>query len=167
VTAPPPGVLHWHALRIKSRHEFATRDALREAGIEEFLPTCEVSSAWSDRTQIVTKPLFPGYTFARFDPAQKARVFVRGVLEILSLDQVPVPIPDDVIEDLHRVVLSRRTAGLCPYVPGSAVTVSRGPFAGCRGVVTRTSGNALLSIPVEILGRSVSVQIDAKDVSNH
>jgi transcription antitermination factor NusG len=155
----------WYCLRVRHRHEFATRDVLRGAGIEEFLPTFAVSSAWSDRTAVVTKPLFPGYCFARFDAAQKAQVFVRGVLEILSLDNSPVPIPDDVIEAIQIAVLSPRPVVCCPYVAGASVTVSRGPFAGRTGVVIRTSGATTLFIPVEILGRSVPVELDAKDVA--
>jgi transcription antitermination factor NusG len=50
-------------------------------------------------------------------------------------------------------------------VAGASVTVSRGPFAGRTGIVTRTQGNTLLSIPLELLGRMVTVQISADDVS--
>lgn len=160
-----PQLEAWYALRHLSNRVFAVRDALRAAGVTEFLPTYPVETRWTDRTKTTERPLFAGYIFARFDPAHASAILrTRGVFQILSIDQVPVPISDDVIETLRRVVESPRAVACCPYVAGVMVTVERGPFAGRAGVVTRTQGLTTLTIPVEILGRSVSVQIDAADV---
>lgn len=164
VTSSPQGC-HWFALRAQGLREFAVRDELRLAGIEEFLATFITESRWAGRIARVEKPLFPNYIFARFDPdARGAILAIRGVLQILSLDSRPVPISAAVIEDLQRVVLSRKTVACHAYVVGVTVTVSRGPFAGVTGIVSRLRGETTLSIPVEILGRSVQVSIDARDV---
>lgn len=162
----PPPVVRWYALRLRSRFEFSVRDTLRAAGIEEFLPTMATESRWSDRTAIVTRALFPGYLFARFDDATAAAdiVATRGVVEILSIGLRPEPISDDAIADLRRAVESRAIVGTCPYVAGSTVRVKSGPFAGIEGIVTRVKDGALLTIPMPILGRSVNVAIDASDV---
>jgi transcription antitermination factor NusG len=152
-------------LRLRSRFDFTVRDALRAAGVEEFLPTYSRTTRWSDRTNVTTRPLFSGYCFARFDAADKARVFVRGVVEILSIDQAPIPISDDVIEDLRRVVESPAPCSPCAYVVGERVRVKSGPFAGILAIVTRTQGETTLTLPIEILGRAVSVQIDTRDVA--
>jgi transcription antitermination factor NusG len=165
VAACTPHACHWHALRLASRHEFAVRDALRAANVTEFLPTFTVESRWSDRIATVVRPLFAGYIFARFAASEAAQVTrIRGVVNILSIDQKPVPISDGVIADLRRAVESPAPLVLCPYVAGSAVRVKSGPLAGAEGVITRIQGNTLLTIPIEILGRAVSVKIDAADV---
>ncbi|HVY92598.1 MAG TPA: hypothetical protein VHA14_07615, partial [Bryobacteraceae bacterium] len=83
---------------------------------------------------------------------------------ILSIDQKPIPIPDKVIDDLRRVVESPELVKPARIAPGAQVTIQRGPFAGVAGVVTRVKGATLLTIPVQMLGRAVSVQIDAADV---
>jgi len=156
----------WFALLTRSRHEFAARDALRAHGTEAFLPTWRETVAWTDRKTVTERPLFTGYLFARFDPAVHGAILAtRGVVRILSLDQKPVPISDDVIEDLQRIVLSPVACSPCAYVAGDQVTVRRGPFAGVTGVISRVKGATTLTIPVEILGRAVSVQIDAADVA--
>jgi transcriptional antiterminator RfaH len=165
VTACTPHACHWHALRLRSRHEFAVRDSLRAANVTEFLPTITVESRWTDRIAIVTRPLFTGYIFARFAAPDAAQVLqTRGVVQILSVDLRPVPISDAVIADLRRAVESPAPISLCAYVAGETVRVKSGPFTGVAGVISRVKGATTLTIPVEILGRAVSVQIDAADV---
>jgi len=162
VTAAPPG-LRWFALRLRSRHDFAVGDSLTAQAIETFLPTYQTETRWTDRTNLTTRPLFAGYIFARFDPAARDAVDrTHGVVQILGING-PEAISDDVIADLRRVVESRATLSLAPYVCGESVRVKSGPFAGVTGVITRTKGATTLAIPVEILGRSVSVEIDACD----
>lgn len=163
-TNDPP---HWYALRLRSRADFTVRDELTAAGIEAFCPTFEVTTRWTDRERTTTRPLFAGYLFARFDRTEAARILqTRGVVQILGTDNTPAEIDDSVIADLRRAVANPKRVAPCPYVAGAAVTVSRGPFAGVTGVVSRVTGATLLSIPIAILGRSVSVQIDAADVED-
>lgn len=122
---------------------------------------------------LTTRPLFAGYIFARFDPADATNVATvrqtRGVLEILSLDGAPAAIPDAEIANLQRLAANPGAVLPCAYVAGEAVTVARGPFAGVSGVVSRVrqGGNTsatTLTIPIQILGRAVRVEIDAADV---
>lgn len=164
MTAATPSV-SWFALRLRSRFEFAVRDALRAEQIEEFLPTRDETTRWTDRIATTTRPLFPGYIFVRFGSAYTVQLLkIRGVVQILSIDLQPVPIPDDAIANLRRAVEHPAPLSLCPHVAGDSVTVARGPFAGVTGVISRVQGATTLTIPVAILGRAVSVQIDAADV---
>lgn len=163
---PPTSQPEWFALRLRSRFEFTVEAALAELGFEPFLPVRKDVTRWSDRTKTIIRPLFTGYIFGRFDrrdPRQTARVLqCRGVVAILGKNE---SIPDHEIATLRRVA-TNATAENCPYEPGSSrVRVVRGPFAGVTGVVTRVKGATTLTIPVEILGRAVSVQIDAADVA--
>lgn len=156
----------WFALRLRSRFEFAVRDQLRAADVPEFLPTMTEETRWTDRTNLTTRPLFAGYIFAQFDPSSRDTVLrTRGVVQILSIDQQPVPISDEEIANLRLFVGAAARVEPGPYVAvGSAVRVERGPFAGVEGIVTRTKGQATLTISVEILGRSVNVALDPADV---
>jgi transcription antitermination factor NusG len=149
---------------LRSRADFQVRDRLRAAGIEEFLPTREETSRWTDRIARVTRPLFPGYCFAR-SLAESAPDLIRiqGVVQVLGIP-APEPIPDREIANLQRLAATSAAVALCPYVAGEMVTVARGPFAGVSGVVTRTEGSTRLVISIEILRRAVSVHIDAEDL---
>jgi transcription antitermination factor NusG len=164
----PLSLLRWYALRLRNRSEFAVRDALDRQGIESFLPTWEERSSWSDRIAKITRPLFTGYLFSRFVPelAQDAVLRTRGVVQILGIPTgKPEAIPDAVIRNLQLVAANPAALSPCAYVVGQWVAVVRGPFAGACGTVSRVKENPLrLTIPVEILGRAVSVQIDAADI---
>jgi transcription antitermination factor NusG len=154
----------WYALRVKTGRETAVSQALRAGGIPEFLPTFTEKTQWSDRTKVAIRALFPGYVFANFDRNDAAHIWLTsGVLQILGTDELS-SISADEIANL-RTVCASPSAKAVPYVAGSSrVRVVSGPFAGVVCVVTRVKGETQLTIPVEILGRSVAVQIEAGDV---
>jgi transcription antitermination factor NusG len=155
----------WYAVRVRSNTEFRVRDRMNAAGIAEYLPTYDETVRWTDRTKLVTRPLFPGYIFVRIDRFLAAAevLATAAVIQILGANELS-SIPDHVIADLRRVVESPAPVACCPYVAGVRVRVKRGPWTGMIGVVERTRGATLLWIPIEILGRSVSVPIDTADV---
>jgi transcription antitermination factor NusG len=154
----------WFCLRTRSRHEFSVRDALAAQGIEHFLPTATTESRWTDRIAKVERPLFNGYIFARCVPTEALAVLrTRGAVQLLGVDG-PEIIPDEVIANLRRFVESPVPLSLGAYAAGETVRVMRGPFAGVAGVIRRVKGATTLSIPIEILCRVVSVEIDAADV---
>jgi transcriptional antiterminator RfaH len=155
----------WFALRVFSRAEFSVENRLASQGVQVFLPAVQEQTRWSDRTQIISRPLLPGYLFIKVDPAGLPGVFVPGVIEILKTDNRAAAIPAEEIDQLRRaIVASRKPVAECPYVAGDKVTVARGPMAGSTGIVQRTKAATRLVISIEILHRSVSVEIAAEDV---
>ena len=77
----------WFAVWTRSRHERAVFEQLTERGIEAFLPTTPRWSRWKDRKKKIEWPLFPGYCFARFDPAGRLPVLkCAGVVSIVSFN---------------------------------------------------------------------------------
>lgn len=153
----------WYALRIKVGQEPAITERLRANGVPEFLPTYARQVRSSDRTRLVRRALFAGYTFACFDRADPSLIWATpGVLQILGTDESS-SISAGAIANLRTVCASSQAKAV-PYAAGlSRVRIARGPFAGVEGTVTRIKGASLLTVPVEILGRSVAVEIDAAD----
>lgn len=167
---PDTALLHetmtpaWYALRLKSNREVAVRDALQGQGIETFLPTWSEDVRWSDRVKTTERMLFPGYVFARLGAGKEFYVALstRGVVQILPNSFRPASVPDCEIEDVRRVVASKLVATPCDYTAGQLVTVDSGPLAGIKGVVVRTRGGSHVVVSVEILRRSVRVELDAE-----
>lgn len=153
----------WYALRIKVGQEPSISERLRANGVPEFLPTYSKQVRSNDRTRLVRRALFPGYTFACFDRADPSLIWATpGVLQILGTDEASA-IPPPEISSL-RTLCSSSNAKAVPYEAGlSRVRITRGPFAGAEGVITRERRGTLLTVPVEILGRAVAVEIDAAD----
>ena len=97
----------WFAIWTRSRHEQVVRQQLEQKGVEAFLPTITRWSRWKDRKKKIDWPLFPGYCFARFVPDSGLAVLkCTGVVNIVSFEGRPAPIPDREIEGIRRLVTS-------------------------------------------------------------
>jgi transcription antitermination factor NusG len=160
------GTPRWFAVWTRSRHERAVHEQLMERGVEAFLPTITKWSRWKDRRRQVAWPLFPGYCFARFDPVTRLQVLTcAGVVSIVGFDGEPVPVPDEEIESVRRLVESTLPYDPCPLLKaGMRVEVAHGPLKGVVGRLARKGGHARLILAVDLIGRAVSVQVDAADV---
>ena len=122
----------WFALWTRSRHEQVVREQLERKHIEAFLPTVTRWSRWKDRKKKIDWPLFPGYCFARFDARQRLPVLkCTGVVNIVSFEGEPAPIPEHEIDGIRQLVESDLAYDPCPLVP-------RGPDGrGCARAAQR------------------------------
>jgi transcription antitermination factor NusG len=156
----------WYAIWTRSRHEQVVREQLERKGIEAFLPTVSRWSRWKDRKKKIDWPLFPGYCFARFDPATRLPILqCTGVVSIVSFDGELAPIPDGEIGGIKRLVETDLRYDPCPFVrEGTMVEVSHGPLKGVVGRLVRKGSHARLILAVELIGQAVSVEVDAADV---
>jgi transcription antitermination factor NusG len=160
------GPVAWFAVWTRSRHEVSVFGQLTQRGVEAFLPMVSRWSRWKDRKKRVDWPLFPGYCFARLDPADSLRVLkCTGVVAFVSIDGRPVPIPDDEIAGVRTLVESTLQYDPCPLIhEGDLVEVGWGPLRGVVGRLVRKGPRARLVLSVGLIGQGVSVQVDAADV---
>ena len=156
----------WFAVWTRSRHEQVVREQIQEKGIEAFLPTVTKWSRWKDRRKKIDWPLFPGYCFARFDPADRLSVLkCTGVVNIVSFNGDIAPIPDLEIDSLRKLVTSELQYDPCPLIKeGTMVEVVHGPLKGVVGRLLRKGAHARLILAVDLIGQAVSVEVDAADV---
>jgi len=160
------GDVRWYALRTKSRHEKLVRDRLVSQGIEPLLPIVKRLSQWKDRKKEVEVPLFSGYCFVRFAQQDKLPVqTVSGVVEIVSSNGCPEPIPDVEIEALRTLMDSVLPYDPHPYLhEGMTVEVVRGPLQGVHGILLRKEKRHRLVIGVRLIQQAAAVEIDVRDV---
>jgi transcription termination/antitermination protein NusG len=156
----------WFAIWTRSRHEKTVQEQLAIKEIEAFLPTVPRWSRWKDRKKKIDWPLFPGYCFARFEPVSSLPILkCAGVVSIVSFNGEPAPIPDFEIESIRRLVQSELQYDPCPFInEGMMVEVVHGPLTGAIGRLVRKGAHARLVLAVDIIGRAVSVTVDAADV---
>jgi transcription antitermination factor NusG len=156
----------WYAIWTRSRHEHLVHKQLDQKGVEAFLPTVTRWSRWKDRKKRIDWPLFPGYCFARFDWARRLAVLkCTGVVTIVSCDGEPAPILDQEIDGVRRLVGTELLYDPCPLVrEGMMVEVVRGPLTGVVGRLMRKGAHARLVLSIDLIGRAVSVEVDAADV---
>ena len=156
----------WFAIWTRSRHEQVVRQQLDEKAINAFLPTLTKWSRWKDRRKQIVVPLFPGYVFARFEPAERLAVLkCAGVVSIVSFNGEPAPVPDHEIDGIRTLVASTFSYDPCAMIKtGTMVEVVHGPLKGVVGRLTRKGSQARLVLSVNLIGQAVSVQVDAADV---
>lgn len=159
--AEPPNEA-WYALHVRSQHEkmvFAQLDAKR---YETFLPLYSARHRWSDRWKTVSLPLFPGYVFCRFDARQRSSIMTTsGVIDLVRTGSQPAPIESSEIESVRAVVASKLAAE--PFgslVKGQSVKLVSGPLTGVTGTLMEIREDFRFVVSVQLLNRSVSVEID-------
>jgi transcription antitermination factor NusG len=135
----------WYAIQVKSRFEKVVAQHLRGKGYEEYLPLYVSRRRWSDRIKEIEIPLFPGYTFCRFDVTDRLPiVLIPGVISVVSFGGIAQAIPEDEIVALQNVVRSGASYEPWPFIGvGQKVQVTRGPLAGLEGVIVETRKNYL------------------------
>lgn len=156
----------WFAIWTRARHEQVVRQQLDRKQIEVFLPTITRWSRWKDRKKKIAWPLFPGYCFARFDPRDRLPVLkCVGVVNIVSIEGEPAPIPEQEIESIRTLVESHLPYDPCPLIKeGMRVEVVHGPLRGVVGRLVRKNEKARLVLSVDLISQAVSVEVDAADV---
>jgi transcriptional antiterminator NusG len=156
----------WYAVWTRSRHEHVVRDQLERKSYDAFLPTIPRWSRWKDRKKKIDWPLFPGYCFAKFDPSETlAIVKCAGVVNIVSFEGKPAPIPEHEIESIRTLVSSDLQYDPCPLIKeGMMVEVTHGALKGVVGRLIRKGAHARLILTVDLIGQGVSVEVDAADV---
>jgi transcription antitermination factor NusG len=157
----------WFAVWTRSRHEQVVREQFERKHFDAFLPTITRWSRWKDRKKKIDWPLFPGYCFVRFDPADTLPILkCTGVVNIVSFEGKPASIPEYELESIRVLVGSELQYDPCPKIhEGMMVEVVHGPLRGVIGRLLRKDApHARLVLAVDLIGQAVSVDVDAADV---
>jgi transcription antitermination factor NusG len=160
--------LRWYAVYTRSRHEKRIKDQLDGMSFESFLPLYEAVHRWKDRRVRVSLPVFPGYVFVRIALPELRRpvVTVPGVVNLVGRPGRPTPIEDQEIEALRVCFLRGHSLVPHPYLTvGRRVRVRSGPLADVEGILLRKKGKSRLILSVQLIARSVAIEVDAGDVA--
>ena len=152
----------WYALHVRTRFEKVVARNLQSKGFEEFLPLYRRTSNWSDRKKVIELPLFPGYVFCRFNVQNRLPILtIPGVNAIVGIGKTLMPVEEREINDIRAVLDSNSRFEPWPFLQiGQRVCVEYGPLAGTQGIVTMLKNQCRLVISVNLLQRSVAVEID-------
>ncbi len=156
----------WYAIHTRSRHEKVVRDQFAAKEITHLLPLHLKRSQWKDRKKWIEVPLFGGYIFANFALQNKLQVLQTvGVVRLVGLNGTAEPVPEEQIETIRKMVESELPYDLHPYLrEGMFVRVMRGPLQGAEGILIEKKKNYRFVISVDLIQKSVGVDIDSADV---
>jgi transcription antitermination factor NusG len=152
----------WFAVQTKPKHEKSVSRLLEGKGYEQLLPLYQSWHRSSGRLKGVLLPLFKGYTFCHFDPLHRLPILMTpGVSGIIGRGREPEPIPSDEIAQIHASCTSGLQVTPWPYLErGDLVRVECGPLQGVEGIFVQEKNTSRLVVSVQILRRSVAVEVD-------
>jgi transcription antitermination factor NusG len=158
----------WFAVQTRPRHEKSVASQLEASGFDTFAPTIQEVHSWSDRRKKVLLPLFPRYTFVKFQPtaADKVRILrTYGVHSFVGGRGQGTPIPDKQIADIQTLIERNIDFSLNPFFAvGQRVRIRGGCLDGIEGILTAKNSDHTLSISVEPIQQSLSIRIDGHQV---
>lgn len=154
----------WFALLVRTGYEQVCGRILQSKGYEEFVPLSVPPVSGSRKpAKTSTQALFPGYIFCKL-PAKVQGLIVTtpGVIRVVGYGRVPVAIDEQEIENIQRLVHSGRRTYACPYFQkGQRIRIMSGALCGVTGTLIRAKNLHKLIVSVDLLQRSVAVELDA------
>jgi transcription antitermination factor NusG len=156
----------WYALTVRYQHERQIERALQSKGLETLVPLYRSRRSWSDRVKDIDLPLFAGYILCQFALTERVRVLdTPGVARIVGFGGTPAAVENHEIAGIQRLLALNVPLAPWPYLkPGDRVRVERGPMAGLEGTMLRTKDALRLVIGLELLQRSVAVELDREAI---
>ena len=152
----------WYAAHVCSRHEKRVAQELEKRTIQYYLPLYKKTSRWKDRRVVLNLPLFPGYVFVRIPLSERLRLLTApGVVRLVAFQGRPAPLPE---EEMERLRDGLRSVCAEPYpflTAGRRVRIVQGALAGLEGVLLRRRGRYRFVISLDLIQRSICVDVDA------
>jgi len=161
--APESG---WYALYTYPRHEKRIAELIETRCFCCFLPLYRSVRRWKDRRKEIDQVLFPGYVFVQMALEDKLKVLqLPGVVRLVASKGRPVPLSANEIETLRDRLSRSSKLEPHPYLrTGRRVRVRRGPLEGLEGVIVRRKESCRFVFSIDLIQRSVAVEIDEADL---
>jgi transcriptional antiterminator RfaH len=162
----------WYAIHTHPKQENRAEMNLQAWSVETFFPKirdCRFNEFTSEPSYF-TKPLFPGYLFARFalnNLLHKVR-FTRGVHSVVCIGSEPAPVDDRVIEIIVAQIDGSGFVKIdADLEPGAKVLIQAGPFKGLTGIFEREASAAdRIKILLDCVSFQARVEVERQHVKS-
>jgi transcription antitermination factor NusG len=162
------GEHHWWAIYTRHQHEKVVADVLSAKGFQVFLPLYDSIRRWKDRQKLLSLPLFPCYVFVCGGLNRPFQILsTPGVHMALTHGDRIAVIPEKEIDAIRRTIQGPFRMEPHPFLRcGDRVRVVRGSLEGVEGILIRKKNQYRLVLSVDMLAKSVAVEIDASDIES-
>jgi transcription antitermination factor NusG len=132
--------------------------------LEHYLPLVDSVRHYAQQTKRFTKPLFPGYVFARVPLERKARIYQQDLLARA------IPVSDEAaflvqIASVRAMVASGYQLTVLPLLArGRRVRVAGGPLHGLEGFVDDPANPQGIVISVDVLRQGLLVRVPVENL---
>jgi len=166
ISAEDGAGLNWYALYTCPRHEKCVAQQIEQRSIPCFLPLYRSVRRWKDRRKELELALFPGYVFVHLALKDRLRVLqLPSAVRLVSFNGQPAILPEAEIEGLRQRLSRCGSMEPHPYLTvGRRVRVCGGPMQGLEGIIVRRKDHCRVVFSLDLLMRSVAVEVDENDV---
>ncbi len=154
----------WWVCHCRPRCEKKFAALLTAERMAHYLPLMTSVKRYGNRERSHTKPLFPGYVFARVPDERKARIYQQDLLA-RTLPVIDEPLFLRQLADVQRIVSAGFEATVHPlFTKGHPVRVIGGPLRGLEGVIDDPSNPQGIVITVDVLQQGLHIPVPMKDL---
>lgn len=164
ITPPSPADEAWFVCHTKPRCEKKFAALLAAERFEHYLALVGSVRKYRQQTKRFTKPLFPGYVFARVPLERKARIFQQDLLaRVITITDEPRFLRQ--LDDVKAIVASGYELSLLPLLTrGRRVKIVGGPLHGLEGFVDDPSNPGGVVLSVDVLQQGLLVKLPAENL---
>lgn len=157
---------NWYALYTCPRHEKCVAERIEQRRFPCFLPLYRSVRRWKDRRKELELALFPGYVFVRMSLEHRLQVLeLPGVVRLVSFNGQPAVVPAEQIETLQERLSGATRIEPHPYLRvGRRVRVRNGAMEGLEGIIVRRKDRCRIVFSIDLIMRSVAVEVDEADL---
>lgn len=156
----------WYVLYTCPRHEKQVATQIERRNFSSFLPLYRSVRRWKDRRKELMLALFPGYVFVRMPLENKLQVLgLPGVVRLVSFNGQPATLSASEIETLQNRLSGALNVAPHPYLSkGRRVRVRSGAMEGLEGIIVRRKDRCRVVFSIDLIERSVAVEVDEADL---
>ena len=149
----------WFVCHTKPRCEKKFSALLAREEFAHYLPLIQSVRRYGTQKKTFTKPLFPGYAFARLEPERKIRIYQQDLLvRAMMVENEEVFLRQ--LADVKTVCASGLEAALHPLMKrGTHVRVRGGPLHGLEGYVDNPVNPQGIVVSVDVLQQGLLVRL--------
>jgi transcriptional antiterminator RfaH len=160
----------WFVVQTQPHAEAKAKRHLANQGFTTYLPIYRRRVRHARRSEIVMRPLFPGYLFVHLDPELHRWRSINGTIgvrRILTDGDSPRCVPDGIIDEIvSRQDETGAVKIVTPaFTPGQAVRLLAGPLADVAGLFEEARDENRVVLLLSLLGRKVRVVAPVDEVT--
>lgn len=155
---------YWLVCHTKPRCEKKFAALMAAEKFEYYLPLTQSVRRYGQQTKRFTKPLFPGYAFAKVPTEKKARVYQQVLLaRAIVVEDEKTFLRQ--LEDVKAIVASGFELTIIPLLTnGRRVKIVGGPLHGVEGFVDNPVHPKGIVISVDVLRQGLLVKVPVENL---
>lgn len=154
----------WLVCHTKPRCEKKFAALMTAEKFEHYLPLIDSVRRYAQQTKRFTKPLFPGYVFAKIPREKKARIYQQDLLARAIIVEDEEKFLRQ-LGDVKAIVASGFELSVMPLLTkGRRVKIVGGPLHGVEGYVDDPARPQGIVISVDVLQQGLHVKVPAENL---